>query len=375
MIRNLRLTERDINDWDEATFQRLVSIKLTEEQIEEVANPQFVYLAEKSILALHWHPEQVPVSLAIKRLNRMFPNVEQSLIIPTQHNQLTQLDGYAGLEIDCFASEFDRKIQLLLHFKQEKLADADVFNDIISHTAEYRISQFNEFVETVINPRLEDRMLEAIEITGVDEELIEFVLINTRKLKELVEANVSIIDPQMIRNKLLINFFSSLVELYNTQFVHQAVHFLTVVKEIVKRNFSKTYFHDVHTVIEEARRLGGCVIVPHPEQFWPVLLADYDVDGYEVWNPQSFQYTQFLIDVVNKKNQKISPNGRRLLVTMGDDTHMGEKILTKSQQDTEKASREVGYQPAWHNPVIKNSLSAAGFDKDKIIDEYYQRLN
>lgn len=66
-------------------------------------------------------------------------------------------------------------------------------------------------------------------------------------------------------------------------------------------------------------------MIPHPEQFWPILLTGYDVDGVEVWNPQSHRYTNFLVSVLNEKNRRMDSSERPLLIFMGDDTHMSEK--------------------------------------------------
>jgi hypothetical protein len=76
------------------------------------------------------------------------------------------------------------------------------------------------------------------------------------------------------------------------------------VKALVKVEFSLKYFYRTSEVIEEARALGAGIVIPHPEQFWPILLKEYDVDGIEVWNPQSRRYTEFLISVLNRRNQK-----------------------------------------------------------------------
>jgi hypothetical protein len=119
----------------------------------------------------------------------------------------------------------------------------------------------------------------------------------------------------------------------------------------------------------------GCgIVIPHPEQFWPILLADYDVDGYEVWNPQSREYTEFLINVLNRQNRALPADKRRLMVFMGDDTHLGEKAKAPELQKPDKASREVGVQPAWHDLAIRKSLIVADMDRPKVIEEYRARL-
>ena len=120
---------------------------------------------------------------------------------------------------------------------------------------------------------------------------------------------------------------------------------------------------------------GAGIVVPHPEQFWPILLADYDVDGYEVWNPQSMQYTEFLIDVIHRKNCRQGLSHRRVLAFMGDDTHMGEKVRRRDLLDPAKAGREIGYQPAWEDVEIQKGLIHAGMDRLSVITEYRQRLS
>jgi hypothetical protein len=146
------------------------------------------------------------------------------------------------------------------------------------------------------------------------------------------------------------------------------------VKKIVKARFSLEYFYETREVIEEARSLGGGVVIPHPEQFWPILLDDLDVDGIEVWNPQSFQYTNFLIDVVYRQN-KSSDRRRRLLVTMGDDCHLGEKVKDPRYQDPAKAGREVGLQPMWEDLRIRKRLIVADQSRRRVIEEYRGRLD
>ena len=128
------------------------------------------------------------------------------------------------------------------------------------------------------------------------------------------------------------------------------------------------------SMTSEVRALGGGVIIPHPEQFWPILLADYDVDGYEVWNPQSQRYTDFLIAAVGRANACAGLSARRKLVFMGDDTHMGEKVKDIAQQNPEKSGREIGCQPAWDDLEISKRLILSGMSREIVIREYRERL-
>jgi hypothetical protein len=179
----------------------------------------------------------------------------------------------------------------------------------------------------------------------------------------------------MIKNKILRNFFNELREEHGNILIDRTQTFLAAVKAIVKANFPSKYFYRTSEIIEEARSLGAGIVIPHPEQFWPILLADYDVDGVEVWNPQSQRYTEFLVSALHSKNLLRSSSQRRLIFFMGDDTHMDEKVIPTAQQNSEKALREIGYQPAWNDMEIRKALILADMDRDSVINEYRDRLD
>jgi hypothetical protein len=178
----------------------------------------------------------------------------------------------------------------------------------------------------------------------------------------------------MVRNKIIKYFFDKLRDEYGDQYIDRVQVFLRAIKKLVKVNFSFTHFYETQEIIDEVRSLGGGLVIPHPEQFWPILLADYDVDGYEVWNPQSRDYTDFLINVVIRKNKRLGTGERPLLVFMGDDCHMGEKAKDPQYQDKAKAAREIGVQPAWDDMAVRKSLILAGIDRRSTIEAYKERL-
>ena len=148
----------------------------------------------------------------------------------------------------------------------------------------------------------------------------------TARLRKLMDVNEAKTPDFMIKNKLLVEFIQEKAQHHPEINPARAVLLLKAVKMIVKRKFSLDYFFRASEVIEEVRSLGGCILIPHPEQFWPILLAGYDIDGYEVWNPQSREYTEFLIKALAKQNKDRAHGDRRLLIFMGDDTHMSVKI-------------------------------------------------
>lgn len=363
---------QEITESDETYFFKVISTELTEEQKERIVRPSEIYPSQQNVLAVHWHPEFVPMELIARRIEASFPNKQYDLIIPTQHNVLTAYNGYTGVEVDCYANGFNQKVQLLLHFKTEKVRDAVVLKQMLSHTFNYRSSQLFEFIHTITKP-MEDRLNKAAKETGAAETVVKFVREYVKKIEILLEKYADVIPPESVKNKLLRNFFDCLRDQYAASLIDRAQTFLNAVKKIVKAHFSLEYFYEASEIIEEARSLGGGIVVPHPEQFWPILLADYDIDGYEVWNPQSQRYTEFLISVLNRKNMAYNTS-ERLLIFMGDDTHLSEKLRDAGEQNPEKAAREVGVQPAWDDLNIRKALIMANVNRKYIIDEYKARL-
>jgi hypothetical protein len=244
---------------------------------------------------------------------------------------------------------------------------------MLAHTRQYRATQLLDIIRSFTQP-VQDRLDLAARQTGADQELIRFITLHVRKIDALLHDHIQELPLDMVKNKMVRNFFHALRPLYGHQLIDRALNFLQAVKQTVKRDFPLQYFFRTSEIIEEARSLGAGIVVPHPEQFWPILLADYDVDGYEVWNPQSQRYTDFLIGVVQDKNRQRPASEPPLLIFMGDDTHMGEKVKDAQEQDWDKAEREVGYQPAWDEWAVRNKLFQNSISRDMVISEYKGRL-
>ncbi len=363
-----------ISDQDRRLFRQVVSTDLTEDDLARLRSPRFVLPGQRAVMAVHWHPEFAPMPVIRDRIEAMFPNMDERLIIPTQHNEILEYDDYSGVEVDCYSHGFNQKVQLLLHFKTSRLGRADTLRAMLTHTRTYRASQLFEFMHTITAP-LEDRLDEAARESGADLDLIEFVRRHVAKIQRMVEEEQDQLSVDALKNKLLRNYFDALRPVYDQDLIDRVQTFLSAVKAVVKRHFSLRYFYRTSEVIEEARSLGAGIVIPHPEQFWPILLADYDVDGYEVWNPQSQRYTDFLISAVGRANLCQGLSKRRKLVFMGDDTHMGEKVKAESAQNQEKAGREIGYQPAWDDLEISKRLILSGMSREIVIREYRDRLN
>ncbi len=367
----------ETTDWDERVFAGLVTRELTSEQSDKILKPRRIHTGELAVLAVHWHPEFVPIDLIKCRIEKMFPHCTEQLIIPTQHNVITHFGDYAGVEVDCHATEFSAKAQLLLHFKKEKLSvpKANMLKDMVKETFTYREKQMMQFLELLAEKEHTEKRTEAAKRTCATEELVAFVLIHARKLMNLITKFDNDIPIEALRNKLIHDYFNELRFICDGKVIDRAQIFLSEVKKIVKANIDLSSFYTVQDFIEETRALGGGIIVPHPEQFWPILMTDYDVDGYEVWNPASKKYTEFIISVLAKHNARRSECDRELLVFMGDDTHMGDKVKTQSRIVRGRELREVGVQPAWKDPQILRKLKASGINKKQVIKQYRERLS
>ena len=317
----------------------------------------------------------LPISNIQTRIEKMFPNSKNSIIIPTQHNELLSYNNYSGAEIDCYSSEFNRKVQLLIHFKNNRLKDAGRLKSILDHTYKYRSNQLFQYLDYLTEDTNEKYRFSAASITGTKEEIINFVRIYAKKLKFLLRKYENDISPVTIKNKLIRDFFNELKTYWDNSIILSVQNYIKAIKQIVKSQFDFRYFFKTEEIIEETKSLGGCILIPHPEQFWPILLADYDVDGYEVWNPQSREYTEFLIQVIDRHNKSLRKSRKPLLLFMGDDTHLSEKIKPLVHQDKDKAGREVGLQPGWTDPAINKQLIINNINRNKTIKNYIDRLN
>jgi len=364
----------EVTEQDEALFARLVDTRLDAEAEARILTPGAVQPAQDSVLAVHWHPEHVPLPLIKRRIEASYPAMRKSLIIPTQHNELLEYGPYTGVEVDCYSRGFNQKVQLLLHFRTEKLKDAHVLKNMLAHTHAYRSSQLFDYLSSVTRPD-QERLDMAAREAGSDEEVVDCARACCLKLAALLESHAADLPVDAIKNKLVRNFVDGLRPQLGEVMANRVQVFLKEVKAIVKAQFPLTYFYRTTELIEETRALGGGVVIPHPEQFWPILLADYDVDGYEVWNPQSQRYTEFLISVLCEKNRRRGNAERRMLVFMGDDTHMGEKTLPARFTNGTKARREIGLQPAWDDLSIGKKLIVADMDRARVIEEYSARLD
>ncbi len=360
---------------DTRRFFAIIDTTLTPEQEQAILSPPNTYPRQREVLAVHWHPEFVPFPLLEQRVATLYPNMQENLIIPTQHNQLLTWDGYSGVEVDCYSSGFNRKVQLLLHFKAENLTeDAHTLEAMLGHTLKYRGSQLFNLMDALILDELEETRQIAAGESGADETIVGFCAIQTAKLKKLVETHWNVLPVDMIKNKLVRNWLDDMRSDYGDRFIMRCQMYVKQVKRLVKQDFSLSYFYRASEVIEEARSLGAGVVIPHPEEFWPILLAGYDIDGIEVWNPQSREYTEFLITVVHRQNRQRRASDRQVLVFMGDDCHMSEKLKAPESQDPEKVAREIGLQPPWEDMGLRKSLIVAGMDRHAVIAEYKSRL-
>ncbi|MCA9522990.1 MAG: hypothetical protein KC609_18575, partial [Myxococcales bacterium] len=136
----VRAFDPELSDRDHARYDQVVSVDLSAEQEQRIVNPDESHPTQREVLALHWHPEFIPIPLIHRRVDALFPNREAELLIPTQHNVLESYDGqFTGVEVDCYSPEFNRKVQLLMHVESARLDSprAAIFKNMLAHTFKY----------------------------------------------------------------------------------------------------------------------------------------------------------------------------------------------------------------------------------------------
>lgn len=353
-------------------YKRLTTIDLEESAYQKAATPGYCFEHQTNVLATHWHPEFFPLWVAKQRIQHLYPNCENQLVIPTDHNQLKTYGSYAGVEVDCYSPEFNRKIQLLLHFNARRIEGASVLKAMLQHTYGFRERFFEQFLDTILLPTSAFLVEKAIKNCGASQHTAMLVKEETARFRQIFKEEYASTPEQAITNSLLVNFFKNLTIRYEKHEIEKAIVLIMAIKKQVYANIDLSFFYTTNQIIEETRGLGGCIVVPHPEQFWTVLLADYDIDGVEIWNPSSHEYSRFLAQVLRRKNEQPAYSHRSLLTFMGDDTHFS-KLYEQIQQD-EKPHRELGFQPAWDDISIKKELIKGGISKAHTIAAYRERL-
>ena len=350
-------------------FKKLTSINLNDQATFLAGVPSQLAPKEQELMALHWHPEWVPIELIESRIHKAFPVATNSLVIPTQHNQVLTSGAYAGVEADVYAKNYGQKVQLLIHFKADKMPKAGVFIKMMERTYNYRAHQLMEILDALIGPGAACELSTA----AVSMEAVKLACLYAHKLKFLILEHKILGSEadELLKNRLLTDFIGGSAKNFSPELVGQALAHINAVKKGVKSQMRPEQFYSPEEVIEEARSLGAGVIIPHPPKFWPILLSELDVDGWEVWNPSTPKHTIFLIEALKRHNET---HAKKLLAFMGDDTHMSAKIRENYGTEKKGAEREIGFQPPWADPIVAKSLKEAGQSRQKSLDAYRRIL-
>lgn len=363
----------DINEKDWQRFDHLTSVNLNEEECEMAAKPDQTAPQAHDCLAVHWHPEWAPLDLIARRLAHSFPMADNSLIIPTQHNRILTFGPWAGVEADVYDRNCKMKVQLLLHFSASRLPQASVLSAMMERTYLYRAHQLLDILKRLSEA---DEVMEktaASMRSSIGRQAMDMARFYAMRLHRMI-ADSGIIGgdrDEMLKNRLLPDFIAASEP--DKSLVAQTAVFINAVKKTVKSELNPDAFHSPQEVIEETRALGGGVVIPHPPQFWPALLADYDIDGWEVWNPSTPRHTVFLAEALNRANESRGKR-RRLLAFMGDDTHMSAKFRLHLSAEKDSADREIGFQPPWEDPKVAEVLRDGGQSLANTINEYRSRM-
>lgn len=371
-----RAAENGLEELDVAIWDQLISTELSPEEIEKAGTPSIVSPGQTEVMALHFHPEWVPLNLIELRLARAFPHRENVLAIPTQHNRLLRLGPWAGVEVDCYAPEYRRKIQLLLHGPAGRLLQSSRLLAILDKTFNYRATQLSEIIHSLVEDCFEPRRQKAAAQTGATAAEVNLARFYAARLFKLMSERPPSLEgqDQRLKNRLLTDYVAAQEARHSRPLAQAAVLFIKAVKKEVKRAFNCNHFHLAAEVIEEARGLGCGLIIPHPQLFWPVLLAGLDVDGWEIWNPSTPDFSPFLLEALHAQNQR-RPRAKKLLPFMGDDTHLSAKIKSLYCQDEGQENREIGWQPPWEAPEVSARMKSLGYSRAASINEYRHRLN
>ncbi|MDR2444151.1 MAG: hypothetical protein LBE31_11610 [Deltaproteobacteria bacterium] len=359
-----------LGEEDRQVFDRLTSISLSETEKELAITPDFTAPGETTLMALHFHPEWVPLDLIEKRLARAFPDAVDTFVIPTQHNKILTLGQWAGVEADVYCPEYGEKIHLLFHFKKSALQKAATFQTMMEQTFRYRALQLLEILSALTKP--DESMAKGIKKSGLDSQALNLAGTFAARLSNLI-ADPDHFDPHrspMLKNRLLTDFILERGLEIPSAMLDRALSVVSLVKAMVKKRIDPSRFHTAREVIEEARSFGAGVVIPHPPLFWPALLDDLDVDGFEVWNPSTPKHTLFLIQCLGRSQAQ----GRKLLPFMGDDTHMSSKIRPELSDEKSGKSREIGFQPPWCLPEVKSALAALGHSRERTMNEYRVKI-
>ena len=363
-------TEEAARDLDETSwrlFDQLTSVELSAGERRRAAKPDRTAPGAERFLAVHWHPERTPLELVRQRLDAAFPQARDCLVIPTPHNQAAVFGLYAGVEADAYDQGYGLKIHLLIHFPADRLPRAGAFLAMMDRTYRYRARQLLEILDLLAGPALLEVPGPPSGEAGLEaRKLARFCAV---RLRELVDRSGLIGTPrdELLKNRLLPDFMTSLAA--SDPRLPLALGVARAAKKKVKASFQPANFYSPREIIEEARALGAGVVIPHPPYFWPVLLDDLDVDGWEVWNPSTPRHAYFLTRALARANEG---RARRLLAFMGDDTHLSSKY--RPDPGGERDGREIGFQDPWFDPDLARLLAETGQSLAGTLAEYRARL-
>ncbi|MDR3153425.1 MAG: hypothetical protein LBW85_03930 [Deltaproteobacteria bacterium] len=367
-------------DWE--IFLRLTSTELSDSEREAAARPDLTDPGEEICFAPHFHPEWVPLELIGERLARAFPGAARRFAVPTQHNVLASMEGWCGVEADVWSSKCGMKLQLLVHMKADRLEGASAFRAMIERTFRYREFQLLDILELAQRPDRETGL--KIAKAGFKPAESEAVGRFAATLKGMIDESGVASGPGavMLKNRLVTDFVECRAggpAAFSCRgpaaagpagAAERVIALFNLLKSVVKSRLEPARFCEAAELVEEARSLGAGIVIPHPPRFWPALLEDLDVDGWEVWNPSTPDHAVFLVECLSRRGGAKRP----LLAFMGDDTHMSSKIRLHMVSDKGGGDREIGFQPPWRDPAVTAALKAAGQSRLRTLDEYLERL-
>jgi hypothetical protein len=234
---------RELNQWDQEAFERIISTELTEEQKARVVTPGLTFPGQKSLLAIHWHPEFIPSDLIAQRISACFRTARRSWSFPPSTTCLSRLGGLHWREVDCYAAGLIARCSCCCISIRTGWSGPPASRPCWSTRSNTGPGSFSNiwirwlilFMTAVCRgpwpPPARTRSWCASPGSTAG------------KLKQLIEINQSIIDEETIKNKLLPDFFEELRAFYPERLINHAQSLLHAVKKIVKAQYNLTYFY------------------------------------------------------------------------------------------------------------------------------------
>lgn len=196
------------SDWQH--FNRLTSVELSNDEKIAASRPNLTAPVAREYLAVHWHPEWVPLEFIEERLKTAFPQADNFLAVPTQHNKVMAIGPWAGVEVDVYDRRYGQKVQLLIHLPVDRLPQATAFQAMIEHTYNYRAHQLMDILNRLASPEGLSKIKDSLKCSITDP-AVKMARFYATRLRAMIEKSGIIGGnrDEMLKNRLLPDFMTA----------------------------------------------------------------------------------------------------------------------------------------------------------------------